>query len=667
MKQSFIILFFFFIIQYLSAQEFEVREFKHYPNDIRARRNEKKSVNGDPCAIIHVITNIRNMQFESNFIVDVEVKDDGYWIWLAPNERSIRLMHRDFISLDVSLPRPAASYMFYDLIVARKGVLPPTTDLVQITFRLNQSDVMISSGNMAPVQAPGSTAVRFVPRGQHNFRFSKQGFRDEELDINVQEEQTIDVNLTPGETTTTLSLPGFIMIESTPSEAEVFLNDQRVGSTPYQGRHIAGSYTLMLRYPLFHEHTESFNLSEGATVSLPPVNLKPRFGYWQVTSTPSGAAVYLDDRMMGTTPLSRAEIGSGTHELKVRKDLYREHQETFTIADGDDKTFNISLNPAFGQLKITSEPTGAKVFIEGREVGTTPYENLQLASGTLNVRLSMELYSDAREQIIVRDGETTDRFIALTRNFGTLKVNAADAEIFIDNSRVATGSHTANLPPGRYKVKAIRNLHHDDELDVSIIVGETTEITLTPRPRQGALVISSQPFETRGAEIFINDRKRSETTPASFPLLIGSYKVSVKKPGYLDATRQLEILEGQEHEMVFNMQTFEGSMLQKARRHKTAKIIYGSATIAAAGAGAYFRYSAMTLADDYKTATTDANTIYNRYEQHDLYSYIAFGAAVPLGILTIVKASQQKKARRQANVAFVPVQGGGVLSLRVGF
>jgi len=74
----------------LSAQEFDVREFKAVPNDISARRYEKKTVNDESAAIIKIVTNIPGMQFETGLgIVDFERKDDGYWVWVPPRERRI--------------------------------------------------------------------------------------------------------------------------------------------------------------------------------------------------------------------------------------------------------------------------------------------------------------------------------------------------------------------------------------------------------------------------------------------------------------------------------------------------------------------------------------------------------------------------------------------------
>ena len=726
-------------IRYFQLKLEDRLEVVNQTEDLKAKFSDNQ-MQYEKEALIIINCNPSDLELEFNSTEPItdkkKDKDNRYLLYVKPLNQTITINHKESGAYEALVLRnlevKEVRY-FYVILPDYLRVSANQSVGIQVTFKMNQSDVYISIGDRAPVLSFGSSTVYSVPAGEHTFRFIKNGFNEDVRKIDVQEAQTIEVNLSPGTVTTPLPLSGWINVTSEPIGVDVYLNEQRVGVTPYQGKQIAGNYNLMLRYPLFYDHVLQFKMNEGATINLPTVKMKPRFGYWQLTSSPPGAEVYIDKKLMGKTPITRTEISSGEHTLKITKESYHEHNEGFTISDGDDKKFNIQLkeafgkmeintdpsgasifingqrvgttpyeNPqqasgkydlmltkdlyhdykesftisdgynkiistqlkeAFGKMKISSDPSGAKVFIEGIEVGVTPYENLQQPSGTLNIRLKKDLYSDTREQVVVSDGQLTEKFIPLSRNFGSLKVKASEADIYIDNIKVGSGSYTANLAPGQYKVKASRYLYNDDEREVFIILGQTEDINLTPRPRQGALSISSKPFETNGAEIHINGIKRSETTPATIPLLMGNYSVTIKKQGYLDVTQSAEVKEGREQDLLFNLQTFQGSMKQKANQYKTAKTLYGMATLAVVGTGAYFRYSAMMLGDEYKTATTNASSVYDKFEQHDLYSYIAIGAAVPLGVMTVVKMTQQKKAQRKMNLAVLPYVDGTMFYL----
>lgn len=653
---------------YGSANEFDIRDFKKDPTDLAARRFEKRTVNDEPCALIKVTTNIRGMQFDSNLgIVDIVHQEDGYWLYVQPREGRIKLMAEGFLSMDVKMPEPAAVHMVYYLVIAAKGMMP-TTDLVKVTFRFNQENVYIRLGeNQAPVLASGRSAVFNVTRGLHRFRFIKNQFNDQVLELDVQQEMVKEVVLEAGLVSTPIPLSGHILITTNPAGAEVFLNDQQVGISPYQGRNVAGNYQLRVKHPFYYDHIGQFELREGETVTLPAINLKPRFGYFQVESSPQGAEVWVDGKLEGTTPLTRKQIGSGQHKLSIRLSDYHEHNETFTINDGEAKTFNIKLKEAFGSLIINSDPTDASLFIDGKEVGKTPFSLQRFPSGNYELRLVKDLHVDTRDRIEVKDAEKSEKFIVLPKNYGMLTVTAGGSEIFLDGKAIGFGNYSTNLPAGSYTLKASRDKHRDDERMVFITNGQAHEITLSPVAIMGALSITTMPFETAGSTISLNGTLYPEKTPATIPLIIGNYDLKVTKPGYLDQQRQVTVIEGKEQEVVLTMQTFEGSLFQQAQKYNKAKLIYGSITLAALGSGAYFMYSTLKLAEDYKTATTNATKIYDTMEQHNLYSTISFAAAVPFAVMTVLKMVQQNKVQKKITWAVLPSDDGMSLYLSCNF
>jgi hypothetical protein len=626
--------------------------------DLAARRYEKRTVNDEPCAIVKINTNIKGMQFDSNLgIVDVTHRDDGYWLYVQPREKRIKLMAANYISQDVNLPEPAAASTVYNLLVVAKGLVQQS-ELVRVVFRLNQENVYIRLAEQAPVLATGSNAVFNVPKGKHQFRFIKDQFEEQLVELEVNEEVVRDIVLMPGRSTSKLALSGYIIVTSEPSGAMVYLNEQQVGATPYQGRNIAGNYQLRLQHPFHYDHTEVFTLKEGETNNLPIVRLKPKFGHYQITSTPSGAEVWIDGKAEGKTPLTKKQIGSGHHTLSLRYPGYHEQNKSFEIKDGDDKNFEIKLKEAFGSLSITSDPADARIFIDGKELGTTPYANNNYPSGNYQLRVSKEMHLDVTENVTVKDNEKTERFLVLPKNFGTLQVTATGASIYIDNLLVGSDFYTTTLAPGRHTVKASRENYRDAEREVFIASGQREVLTLSPVPMIGAVSISSRPFETTGADIYINGIKRIEKTPATFPLASGNYEIAVEKQGFRKAQQKVEIAEGREQEVIFQLQAFDNQLAKKVKKHKAAKIVYGTLTAAALGGGAYFRYSTLQLSEQYKTATTDATAIYNKMEQHNLYTTASFAIAAPLGILTILKMIQQHSAQKKIKLAVLPTSDG---------
>ncbi len=532
-----------------NAQEFDIRSFSPIPNDLSARKEVRRTVNDEPCALIKVVTNIKGMQFESNSgIVDVEHKADGYWLYVWPRERRIKLMATGYLSMDARLPEPAKELVVYELVVATKGGSVAKSDLVRITFRINEADAYIAHGSNAPVMTTGKNAVYDLPPGVQQFTFRKAGFEDKVLDVEVNSPEVIDVALEAGTPSERIKLPGFIIVTSEPSGAEVFLNDQRVGQTPYQGRQLPGYYRLALRNHLYHDHEERFDLAEGGTSTLPLVKLKPRFGFVNLSTDPAGAEVYLDGKMVGKSPIQGLQVESGSHNFSLRSTAYHELNESFAMSDGETKDLQFALRPAFGTLSISSDPEGAEVFLDEQRLGTTPFRQKMQPSGAYNLRLELPMHSTERSQIEVKDEESTERFFALSKNYGTMRIESEDAEIFLDGKQIGTGSFDHRTAPGSYTLTAKKDRHDDDSREVFLTIGQVETITLNPEPRTGVLSIMTEPFEASGAEVWIDGKKTEYKTPAVVELLEGEYVLELRKPSYGNISKRVVVIRGRQED-----------------------------------------------------------------------------------------------------------------------
>lgn len=88
---------------------------------------------------------------------------------------------------------------------------------------------------------------------------------------------------------------------------------------------------------------------------------------------------------------------------------------------------------------------------------------------------------------------------------------------------------------------------------------------------------------------------------------------------------------------------------KKFKRKRGAKNFWMISTFVAAGAGAYLMYASEEFYNDYGLAL-DSNTAIDMRDNSELYEQLAlasFGAAVPMAIMTIVKAAQQNSAKKR--------------------
>jgi hypothetical protein len=425
--------------------------------------------------------------------------------------------------------------------------------------------------------------------------------------VSVKEATTLKITLKPGTTTKKFTLSSMVVIKSEPLGAEILINGQEYGTTPFQGEIVAGTHQLELRKPLYYPNISTFTVEESKTLEL-PINLKPRFGYITVNSNVPNAKVTIDGKQYSNTPLLKKEIESTRHILKVETDLYHPFTQELTIADGEQKEVTAVLNPAFGGLDISSMPEqGAEVYLDGNKVGTTPYKSDRVPSGKYIIKVTKSLYNTTEEEVIIEDGKTVTKNFAMSKNFGVLTVNAPNSIIYLNNQRVAQNTYTAQLPPARYTVRTERGEKYTAaEKEVFIKVGESELVKLEPEPRLGSLSVIVEPIEASKAELYVDDKLKG-SAPLVLPLLMGDYSITAKQTNFLDVMQKVTIKERESIKLNLHMTTYEGSRQQKISTWANWKWISIGSTALATAAAVYFNSQANSNYNNYKNAGTTAD------------------------------------------------------------
>lgn len=261
-----------------------------------------------------------------------------------------------------------------------------------------------------------------------------------------------------------------------------------------------------------------------------------------ITPEPATALVYINDEFVKTGEY-QAKLKPGTYSYRVELPLY--HTEAGKLEVGmEKKTLNVKLKPAFGQIRVNSQPeSGAQVFVDGKLLGaTTPLTSEAIASGEHTVQVVKEMYQPAVQKVTVSDGQTTPVTVQLRPNFAVLTVQATEgASIAVNNEQKGVGSWSGRLGAGIYSVEARLAKHRAAKQDIELTAGDQRSIDLKPAPIYGSLDVVSSPS---GATITL-DGKEYGTTPNTLNrLLIGDYTVELSRQGYATVRKTISIAEG---------------------------------------------------------------------------------------------------------------------------
>ncbi|MBN2497552.1 MAG: PEGA domain-containing protein [Deltaproteobacteria bacterium] len=211
-------------------------------------------------------------------------------------------------------------------------------------------------------------------------------------------------------------------------------------------------------------------------------------------SQPEGAVVIVDGSLVcEQTPCSR-KFPAGTHEVSMQKKRYRGRTEQVVFARGAE--FDWELEPTFGMLTVSSQPSGQDVLVNGTVVGKTPLERHPLDPGNYEVLVSSPCFYDKGEriQILARKERSVD--VELKPKVGGVQVDAKDpagndveAELLLDGDPLGTS-------PGRFPVSVCarkllaRSSCGVAEVELEVEEGEWRKLELTLQPEKKA--VSSQ-------------------------------------------------------------------------------------------------------------------------------------------------------------------------------
>jgi hypothetical protein len=243
-----------------------------------------------------------------------------------------------------------------------------------------------------------------VAAGWHNVQVSMPGY---------QVYSNNNVQVTNGGTTNVYAnlvqvvQSGSLSISSTPKGAGLYVDGGYKGETnQIVGGLAVGSHTVNLKLAGYQSFTNTYGVNSGqttyASVTLVPVQ-NPSTGDLLVTSSPSGAAVYLNGNYQGVTtssggPLDITDLTAATYTVVLKKSGYQDYTTTVKIVGGQTAqvaaTLQASGTPSSGTIsaEIMSTPEGADVYINNIYKGVTPlnFQNVPLDT-TLSYTVTIKM------------------------------------------------------------------------------------------------------------------------------------------------------------------------------------------------------------------------------------------------------------------------------------
>ncbi|MCL2100629.1 MAG: PEGA domain-containing protein [Fibromonadales bacterium] len=268
--------------------------------------------------------------------------------------------------------------------------------------------------------------------------------------------------------------------------------------------------------------------------------LRQWMGNLQIIVLPTEGEVYLNEQFVGKSslaaPLRLNNLLEGKYSIRVLAGGYQRSEQEIQVEPRTMQNVQITLQSLPGSFRIESEPSEATVFINGQNMGKTPYTISSIAQGDYKIELQAENFKSFERMIKIQSGQLTELKAKMEVISGSLFVQSqpSNAQFFMNGTFMGiTPILLENINPGIASIALRLKGYSEYQERARILPGKKTEINASMNRQTGKLtVVSSQ-------NVLVNIKGESEMTlEAPFhkqTLNAGEYKLTVSKSKYYDS------------------------------------------------------------------------------------------------------------------------------------
>lgn len=374
--------------QTASKLKFKVESFAQDQFDTSARTGNAKKMDDDGNLFALIKVQSPSHDNLNEYIFDFgrpkcekAIHGDELWLYVQKSAKRVKIRRQGYYDVDQDLGltvQPGANYVMVissetPVVLSQKVQFqfnPPVTDASIIVKRREEGAPERRFGTYTG--HPG-VFEGILKQGTYNYTVYVDNYDTVEgmLSLFGEEDYVERVNLT--------STAGRITLKvADNADAEIYMDSRYLAKRQWSGILPEGEHTVETKMPYHTTRKININVVRNDTrqIELPaptPINAQV-----VINSSPAQADIVVDGVNMGRTP-KVMNLLTGPHTLKISKDGYAAKTQDFTVAQNRENEINVTLDQRAG-IHVTTIPSGASVYLDGRYIGTSPL-NMEALAG----------------------------------------------------------------------------------------------------------------------------------------------------------------------------------------------------------------------------------------------------------------------------------------------
>lgn len=397
---------------------------------------------------------------------------------IAADGKSANVIYDKIVSIKVE-PADAMVYINDELYPTRMGEVQKKLEYGKYKVRVERDmyhsmeQQLVVDDNLQPTNiklvpnfgwlnittTPESGADVFV---NNKLQSSKSPFKTEQLmsgeyTVVVKKElyntATATATVRDGQTTNvTIDMPANYadVTITTIDGADIYVDNSKIATSTWKGRLADGVYTIEGRKEKHRTDNQSIKITRGIAQTI-KLNPEPITGTLDIYCVPSGSDIKINGKSYGVTPQTISDMLIGNYEVILSKQGFGTESRKITVEDGKTTTIDVTLSSG-KNITITSTPSGATLYVDGKEMGVTPQQlNLNYGEHTLKITDSkgksneqkVTISETGKSSYELKTGPSNETFTVNGINFTMIAVEGGTFQM--GEERIATPVHSVTL------------------------------------------------------------------------------------------------------------------------------------------------------------------------------------------------------------------------------
>lgn len=248
---------------------------------------------------------------------------------------------------------------------------------------------------------------------------------------------------------------GILKVKSNVDGAEIWVDGAMLGKAPVTRYLPPGAHTLRVVADFHDPFVRRVEIVADRTVE---VNASLVTGKGSIEFTgPAGGHVFLDGVDRGALPIRLPAPAVGKRTWRVEAPKHEPAEGAIDFVAGHNYLVEVVASSSAGVFVVESTPVGAKVQLDGKDVGVTPLRLTDVPLGKHGVLVALEGRAAVARAVDTSGGDRGEVKVSLPEGGTVLAVTTGrdDAKVYVDGALVGTGSAVKSVPlaKGRYKVR----------------------------------------------------------------------------------------------------------------------------------------------------------------------------------------------------------------------